>query len=176
LTYEDGDVGLEGQETQEHGRALRAYERPPEGSVPRQGAGIDEQVGVPSKRKKGNHISYFGPAKQFTKLRKLVGIPEDIVFYSARHTFGTDIMEQTGNINLVQEVMGHDNVTTTQRYLHPDKSKMADHINERNRDRARRAELTEQCHTYVIVRKSCSDRLRFTRLFLAGCPPGSHMY
>jgi integrase len=109
--------------------------------------GSTSKWAYPSKRKKGDHISYFGPAKQFTELRKLVGIPEDLVLYSARHTFGTDIMEQTGNIKLVQEVMGHENVTTTQRYLHPDKSKMADHINERNRDRARRAELAEQCHT-----------------------------
>ena len=67
----------------------------------------------------------FDEMSSIGELRGLVGIPKDLVLYSARHTFGTDLLERTGNIKLVQEALGHESVTTTQRYVHPDKSEMA---------------------------------------------------
>ena len=90
----------------------------------------------PSSRKKGSHISYFPVAKQFGKARKAAGLPDDIVLYSARHSFATDMLDKTGNIVLVQKMLGHESVTTTQRYLHPEMKGIAELVNQRNTTRA----------------------------------------
>lgn len=38
--------------------------------------------------------------------------------HKRRHTFGTILLNQGGNIRAVQDVMGHAKVTTTQGYTH----------------------------------------------------------
>lgn len=90
----------------------------------------------PSKRKKGAHTSYFPIAKQFAKVRKEAKIPKDIVLYSARHSFATEMLDRTGNIVLVGKMLGHRSITTTQRYLHPEMKDMAELVNARNTIRA----------------------------------------
>jgi integrase len=75
----------------------------------------------PSSRKKGFPIGYTPISRRFQKLRKDAGIPRDLVLYSGRHTFATDLLDRTGNIQLVSETLGHASVTTTSRYLHPSK-------------------------------------------------------
>lgn len=92
----------------------------------------------PSKRKKGSHISYFPVAKQFSKAREAAGLPDDLVLYSARHSFATDMLDRTGNIVLVQKMLGHESVTTTQRYLHPELKGIAELVNQRNTEHASR--------------------------------------
>jgi integrase len=52
--------------------------------------------------------------------QEVAGLPSDIVLYSARHSFATDMLDGTGNIVLVRKMLGHQSVTTTQRHLHPD--------------------------------------------------------
>lgn len=91
----------------------------------------------PSKRKKKAHISYFPVAKQFSKAREAAGLPDDIVLYSARHSFATDMLDRTGNIVLVQKMLGHESLTTTQRYLHPELKGMAELVNCRNTEHAK---------------------------------------
>ena len=57
------------------------------------------------------------------------------MLYSARHTFATDMLDRTGNLALVQKMMGHESITTTQRYLHPALKDVAQLVNERNAER-----------------------------------------
>jgi integrase len=89
----------------------------------------------PSTRKKGKHISYFPVAKGFAKARKDAGLPDDLVLYSARHSFATDMLDRTGNLIMVQRLLGHESVTTTQRYVHPEMKGLAEMVNERNAKR-----------------------------------------
>ena len=91
----------------------------------------------PSPRKKGSHISYFPIAKQFSLVRKALGLPKDLVLYSARHTFATDMLDKTGNLSLVQKMLGHESITTTQRYLHPELKDVAALVNQRNAENAK---------------------------------------
>ena len=67
--------------------------------------GTSREWVFPSLRKKGAHISYFPVAKQFGKTRKAAGLPDDIVLYSARHSFATDMLDRTGNVVLVQKML-----------------------------------------------------------------------
>ena len=47
-------------------------------------------------------------------------IPDARKLYCARHTFGTVAMAETKTPGLVKEVMGHESLTTTMGYLHPE--------------------------------------------------------
>lgn len=104
----------------------------------------------PSSRKKGSPIGYTPISKRFLKLRKDAGIPADLVLYSGRHTFATDLLDRTGNIKLVAETLGHASVTTTARYLHPSKKGLAEHVNQRNTTRKGEAaaEVVDFGHTF----------------------------
>jgi integrase len=86
------------------------------------------------------HMSYRVIHRRFKELRSLAGIPDDIVLYSARHTFATDLLDQSGNMKLVQETLGHTDMRTTGRYLHPSKRGLAEVIDQRNARRAAEAE------------------------------------
>lgn len=91
----------------------------------------------PSPRKKGSPISYYTIAKGMKIVREKMNLPKDLVLYSARHTFATDMLDRTGNLALVQKMMGHESILTTQRYLHPALKDVAQLVNERNAERAR---------------------------------------
>jgi integrase len=45
------------------------------------------------------------------------GIPY-LNFHALRHTTATWLLRQTGNLRLVQQVLGHTNITTTTKYAH----------------------------------------------------------
>jgi integrase len=114
--------------------------------------GAKSRFVFPAKLKKDAPLSYVAIAKRFTRLREAAGIPDDLVLYSGRHTFATDLLDRTGNIKLVSEVLGHASVLTTERYLHPSKRGLAEHINARNATRSRRGEIAA-CH---ILRHSAA--------------------
>lgn len=98
--------------------------------------GTSSQWVFPSPRKKGAHISYFTIAKGMMIVRKKLALPKDLVLYSARHTFATDMLDRTGNLALVQKMLGHESILTTQRYLHPELKDVAQLVNQRNADNA----------------------------------------
>lgn len=45
---------------------------------------------------------------------------EDFRFHDLRHTAATQLLRATGNIKLVQRLLGHQNIATTARYAHAD--------------------------------------------------------
>lgn len=92
----------------------------------------------PSKRPntKAGHITHTAIEKPFRQARKAAKLPKELVLYSARHSFATDLLDRSGNLMLVKEVLGHESVTTTQKYLHPALKNIAGIVNERNRVRA----------------------------------------
>lgn len=70
--------------------------------------------------------------RQFQQARAAAGIGPEVALYSARHTFATNLSPETGDLALVQRVMGHESITTTQRYLHPEIGGVAKLVNDRN--------------------------------------------
>ncbi|MBC9785530.1 site-specific integrase [Heliobacterium chlorum] len=51
--------------------------------------------------------------RTFQKLLTKAGIPQKTSFHSLRHTAGLLILEQTNQLKIVQEVLGHSNIQTT---------------------------------------------------------------
>jgi len=98
----------------------------------------------PSKCSNSGHIGLSGLEHRFRKIARKLGIPDALKLYCARHTFGTVAMAETRDPGLVKEVMGHESLTTTMGYLHPETSaikavidrlnqqKFADRLSEQN--------------------------------------------
>jgi integrase len=105
----------------------------------------DKQEGwlFPSPRAKCGHLTTV--AKQFREARSKAGLPESLVLYCARHTFGTAAYGATGNLAMVMNVMGHSDVRTAMRYQHPVWDPVREAIDQRNlRHKARHNELRVQ--------------------------------
>ena len=74
----------------------------------------------PSKKSRSGHIGLSGLEHAFRSVARKLGIPDALKLYCARHTFGTVAMAETRNPGLVKEIMGHESLTTTMGYLHPE--------------------------------------------------------
>ena len=84
----------------------------------------------PSRRSSTGHI--VSVEKQWLKCRKALGLDRRYVLYSGRHTFGTNVYSETGNLKLVMAVMGHKDVKTAMRYQHPEIELVREIIDRRN--------------------------------------------
>jgi integrase len=76
----------------------------------------------PSNKSASGHIELSGIEHMFRKIARKLGIPNSLKLYCARHTFGTVAMAETKNPGLVKDVMGHESLTTTMIYMHPETS------------------------------------------------------
>jgi integrase len=48
------------------------------------------------------------------------GLPKNLVLYCGRHDFGTRLLDETKNLKLVMQVVGHVDVKTAMKYQHPE--------------------------------------------------------
>jgi integrase len=89
----------------------------------------------PSPIRAGEHIHARCISTAFTQLKVKLGLPNDLVLYSARHTFGTDFMNLSRDLVKTSRTMGHANVGITQRYLHPEAADVGTLMDTRNVNR-----------------------------------------
>jgi integrase len=94
-------------------------------STPRNSKYVFPSMGGKSKRasKCGHHLSSsfdkaFTTAVKHANKRSQMQLPDDIVLYSARHTFATNFLRAGGDIGQLCRLMGHSDIRTTQKYLH----------------------------------------------------------
>ena len=59
-----------------------------------------------------------------TDLAKRAGITRKISPHTLRHSFATHLLEGGANLRSIQELLGHESVTTTELYVHLDRSRL----------------------------------------------------
>ena len=82
--------------------------------------------------RKGKHITGGLVNKQWVRARQKAGLPESLGLYSARHDFGSYLLQSTGNLKAVMETMGHADVKTAMKYQHPEMQIVRDALNSRH--------------------------------------------
>jgi site-specific recombinase XerD len=69
-------------------------------------------------RSKGEPLSPSTAEKVFTQAAGRAGIRKGVSFHSLRHAFATHLLEGGTNIRVIQALLGHQSLTTTQVYTH----------------------------------------------------------
>ena len=81
-------------------------------------ANIDEKAIFVSKR--GTRISVRSVQQRLDYWRKKQGLEQHIHPHKLRHSFASHILESSGDLRAVQELLGHADISTTQIYTHLD--------------------------------------------------------
>jgi integrase/recombinase XerD len=70
---------------------------------------------------RGNHLSRMGIHDIISKHCRSAGINKKIHPHTLRHSFATHLLQGGADIRVIQEMLGHSDISTTQIYTHIDK-------------------------------------------------------
>jgi integrase/recombinase XerC len=104
-------------------------------------AGLEERALFVSSR--GGRIAQRTVQVRLERWQKKLGIPEHVHPHMLRHSFASHILESSGDLRAVQELLGHANLSTTQIYTHLDFQHLAS-VYDRAHPRARKRRTRDE--------------------------------
>jgi len=67
-----------------------------------------------------HHLDPSGLQKAVTRAARSAGIDKRVSCHALRHSFATHVLQSSGDLRAVQEMLGHSSISTTQVYTHLD--------------------------------------------------------
>ena len=87
--------------------------------------------------RRGARLSRRAIQQRVEARARAAGLPQHVHPHMLRHSFATHLLESSGDLRAVQELLGHADIATTQVYTHLDFSRLAE-VYEQAHPRARR--------------------------------------
>ncbi|MCF7925997.1 MAG: site-specific tyrosine recombinase XerD [Candidatus Izimaplasma sp.] len=78
---------------------------------------------------RGNALSRVGFYKVLKKLAKQAHITKNVTPHTLRHSFATHLLENGADLRVVQKLLGHEDITTTEIYTHINQKELQDNYN-----------------------------------------------
>ena len=82
----------------------------------------DERAFLVSSR--GNRLPFSSSHIIFEKYARLCGFDKEFTPHTLRHSFATHLLDRGADIRVVQELLGHESISTTQIYTHVTKARL----------------------------------------------------
>ncbi len=112
-------VGLLGEPARD---ALRAYLG--EGRPRLRQASFETDSGVLFLNASGTPLGVRGLRYRIDRLARLAGLPHGVGPHTLRHSFASHLLEGGADLRVVQELLGHSDISTTQIYTHVDQDRL----------------------------------------------------
>jgi len=101
----------------DHGRPILAERRPVAATAEQPGAVFLNHAGAP--------LGVRGLRYRLDRLCRAAGLPRGVSPHTLRHSFATHLLDGGADLRVVQELLGHENLATTQVYTHVSPGRLA---------------------------------------------------